>query len=179
MTRERTDAALIRLALDGSADAIGELFDRYWPLAWRTAIAITGDRGLAEDAGQEAIQSALRSLERFDPERPFAPWLKRIAVNQALDTLRRRKRIDASEERAEARMPPVAEEEPADRVALVGDVVAGLPHAKRTIVVLHYWLDFAVPEIAEILDLPVGTVASRLSRALADVRAHLQESVVD
>ncbi|MBM2824143.1 MAG: polymerase ECF-type sigma factor, partial [Thermoleophilia bacterium] len=81
--RRRPDTELIVLARKGSAEAAGALFDRYWTLAWRAAYAVTGDRSLADDAAQEAVEKAFAALDRFDETRPFAPWLKRIAINRA------------------------------------------------------------------------------------------------
>ena len=75
----RPDTELVVLARQGSSEAAGALFDRYWILAWRTAYAVTADRGLADDAGQEAFVKAFGALSRFDETQPFAPWLKRIA----------------------------------------------------------------------------------------------------
>jgi RNA polymerase sigma-70 factor (ECF subfamily) len=81
--RRRPDIELAVLAREGSAEAAGALFDRYWVLAWRTAYAVTADRTLADDAAQEAFVKAFAALGRFDELQPFAPWLKRIAINAA------------------------------------------------------------------------------------------------
>jgi DNA-directed RNA polymerase specialized sigma24 family protein len=78
--RRLPDPELIALARDGSAEAAGALFDRYWVLAWGAAYAVTADRALADDAAQEAIERAFRTLDRFDETRPFGPWLKRIGI---------------------------------------------------------------------------------------------------
>ena len=88
------DHELIVLARKGSSQAAEALFDRYWTHAWRAAYAVTGDRSLADDAAQEAIEKAFGALDRFDETRPFAPWLKRIAVNRAVDHLRRARRVE-------------------------------------------------------------------------------------
>ena len=92
--RGRPDTELVVLARRGSAEAAGALFDRYWVLAWRTAYAVTADRVLADDAGQEAFVKAFAALDRFDETQPFAPWLKRIAINAAVDFLRRSRRLE-------------------------------------------------------------------------------------
>jgi RNA polymerase sigma-70 factor (ECF subfamily) len=178
--RGRPDPELIALAREGSADAAGALFDRYWVLAWSAAYAVTADRALADDAAQDAIQQAFRALDRFDETRPFAPWLKRIAVNRAIDQLRRRRKLDVlGDESAVLHGWKVGEAADADlRLWAVADAVAALGAAKRTVVVLHYWLDLPVEEIAGVLGLPIGTVASRLSRALADLRHVLEDEYV-
>jgi RNA polymerase sigma-70 factor (ECF subfamily) len=168
------DAQLVALVRTGDEAAVDELFGRVWPLVWHWAYGVTGDRMLADHVAQDAILRAFRSLGRFDPARPFRPWLKRITVNLAIDELRREKR----QERARAWMTelrPVTpfDEEPETLAALV-DAVRVLPERQRLVVVLHYWLDTRVEEIASILELPVGTVVSRLSRARAALREQLE-----
>jgi RNA polymerase sigma-70 factor (ECF subfamily) len=170
------DAELIALARRGSVEAAGVLFDRYWPSAWTAAYAVTADRAASDDAAQEAIQQAFAALDRFDATRPFGPWLKRIAVNRAIDHLRRTRRVAVLDEEGELHAWALGEAAEEDmRLWAVADAVAGLGTAKRAVVVLHYWLDFTIEEIAGTLGLPVGTVASRLSRALAELRVALGE----
>ena len=175
--RRRPDHELIAFARKGSSEAIDVLFDRYWPLVWRAAYAVTADRTLADDASQEAIEKVFARLDRFDETRPLGPWTKRIAANCAIDCLRRRKPVVGLEEAV-----PAWELTEAADVALrawaVADAVAALGDAKRMVVVLRYWLDLPLDEIAGILGLPVGTVASRLNRALAELRLVLEEEHV-
>lgn len=169
------DPELIGLARGGSAEAAGALFDRHWQTAWGAAYAVTADRALADDAAQEAIQKAFAALQSFDVTRPFGPWLKRIAVNRAIDHLRRERRADLLHD--ETLHGWTLGEGAAEDVRLwaVADAVAALGTSKRAVVVLHYWLDLPLDEIAGVLGLPVGTVASRLSRALAELRVALGE----
>jgi RNA polymerase sigma-70 factor (ECF subfamily) len=178
--RRRPDTELIVLARGGSQDAAEVLFDRYWTHAWRSAYAVTADRALADDAAQEAITKAFASLRRFDETRPFGPWLKRITVNCAIDLLRRGSRLEVLEDEGTTfHAWAVGESAEEDlRLWAVADAVAALGAAKRIVVVLHYWLDLPLEEIAGALGLPVGTVASRLARAKADLRAVLEEEHV-
>jgi RNA polymerase sigma-70 factor, ECF subfamily len=169
----RDDGLLVEQARRGSADALAELFERYWPVAWRTAYALLADRTAADDAAQDGLQRAFGSLGRFERGRPFEPWLKRIVANRALDELRRERRRPA----LEARAPRIQPREPDEAPALAA-VVAALPEEKRVVVVLRYWLDLSVDEIAAELGLPRGTVGSRLSRALDDLRLELGNSDV-
>ena len=174
--RRRPDTELIVLVREGSQDAAEVLFDRYWTHAWRTAYAVTADRALADDAAQEAIEKAFASLHRFDETRPFGPWLKRIAVNRAIDHLRRNRRQELLNEETTYDAWAVGEAAEDDlRHWAVADAVAALGSAKRIVIVLHYWLDLPLDEIAGVLGLPVGTVASRLGRAKAELRAVLEE----
>ncbi len=173
--RRRPDSELIVLAREGSSDAAGALFDRYWEHAWRAAYAVTADRALADDAAQDAVQRAFGALDSFDETRPFAPWLKRIAANRAIDLLRRGQRLTALDH--DTAWETVARESHDDASAVV-QAVAALDPQKRAVVVLRYWLDFSVEDIAGVLGVPVGTVASRLSRALSQLRHVLEEEHV-
>ena len=167
----RDDTVLVEAAAAGSRDAIADLYERYWPLAWQWAYLVTGSRARADDLAQDAIVRAFGALDRFDPQRPFGPWLKRILVNKAIDDARRDRRLRVGDEwMADLKAPGD------DVTAVSGDVVdavRGLAPARREVIVLHCWLDLAVDEIAALLGLPFGTVASRLSRALADLRVAL------
>ncbi len=178
--RRRPDIELIVLARKGSSEAAEVLFDRYWTHAWRAAYAVSADRSLADDAAQEAIEKAFGALDRFDETRPFAPWLKRIAVNRAIDHLRRARRVDTLGGRETTlhtwEVGESAEEDL--RSWAVADAVAALGESKRLVIVLHYWLDLPLEEIAGVLGLPVGTVASRFARAKAELRAVLEEDRV-
>jgi RNA polymerase sigma-70 factor (ECF subfamily) len=163
--RMRSDAKLVELARNGSRDAAAELFARHWRPAWRAAYAITGRRELADDVAQDAFERAFAALARFDERRPFAPWLHRIVTNRCLDLLRAERRLtgDAELERLEARELPGGDSE-------LLEAVAGLSLQRRVVVVLRYGLGYPPAQIAAILDLPVGTVHSRLARALEDLR---------
>ena len=175
--RRQPDIELIVLVRKGSSDAAEVLFDRYWPHAWRAAYAVTADRGLADDAAQEAMVKAFGSLHRFDETRPFAPWLKRITVNRAIDHLRRNRRVEllTDEDATTFHTWSVGESAEKDlRHWAVSDAVAGLGEGKRLVIVLHYWLDLPLEEIAGMLGLPVGTVASRLARAKVELRTVLE-----
>lgn len=178
--RRRPDPELIVLARHGSAAAVEVLFDRYWPHVWKSAYAVTADPALADDAAQEAIGSAFGALDRFDETRPLGPWLKRIAINRAVDQLRRRRRAGVlHDENTTFHAWAVGDSAEDDlRQWAVADAVAALGAGKRMVVVLHYWLDLPIDEIAGVLGLPVGTVASRLARAKTELRAVLEEQRV-
>jgi RNA polymerase sigma-70 factor, ECF subfamily len=178
--RRRPDPELIALARKGSTAAVEVLFDRYWPHVWKSAYAVTADHGLADDAAQEAIEKGFAALDRFDETRPLGPWLKRIAINRAVDHLRRRRRVEVvSDEDVTFHAWSLGESADEDvRQWAVADAVAALGAGKRVVVVLHYWLDLPIDEIAGVLGLPVGTVASRLARAKAELRTALERQHV-
>jgi len=174
MLRRSDDALLIGLARRGSAAAYERLFRKYWRVAWQAAHAVTLDRVLADDVAQEAMERALGSLDRFDDSRPLGPWVKRIAVNRAIDELRRDRRL-VREADVERERGPLWREDASPQQLALAQAVAALDADKRIVVVLHYWLDHSVREIADLLDLPVGTVTSRLTRARNELRGGLED----
>jgi len=155
------ERAWIRGAQQGSVADLERLFREHWPRAYRAARLVTGDAAAAEDIAQEAFLAAVRNLDRFDRRRPFAPWLHRIVVNRAIDWTRAR-RLRAEVELGEwVPAPPAVE--PGDGTLAR---IAELPPEHRAVVVLRYVLEYTPGEIAELLDLPRGTVNSRLRRGL-------------
>jgi RNA polymerase sigma-70 factor (ECF subfamily) len=158
----RDERAWVRGAQAGSASDLEALFRAYWPRAFRAAYLVVHDAGAAEDIAQEAFLAALRSLDRFDRRRPFGPWLHRIVVNRAIDWSRARKLRGETE---------LVEAVPAgDPAAPLGeDVLArlrALAPEHRAVIVLRHLLEYTPGEIADLLDLPRGTVNSRLRRGL-------------
>ena len=170
--RRAGDAALVRAAQGGSERAVEELFARHWPDAYRTALLIAHDRAAAEDIAQEAFLAALRALPRFDRRRPLRPWLHRIVVNRAIDHARARRL------RAEVDVDAIAEPvAPPPDLGLgeIGAALARLSPEHRAVVVMRYLLELTPGEIAATLDLPRGTVNSRLRRGLDTLGGVLEE----
>ncbi len=167
-----SDGELVSRARLGSSDAAAELFSRHWPGAWRVAYTVTGRRDMAEDVAQDAFERAFAALARFDRSRPFAPWLHRIVVNRSLDLLRSERRLVGPEalDRLES---PWRDQTGDDRRLLAA--VSGLSPQRRVVIVLRYGLGYSPVAIAELLELPVGTVHSRLARALDDLRHRERE----
>lgn len=162
MRAGRDERARVRAAQRGSASDVEALFHDHWPRAYRAAYLVTHDAAAAEDIAQESFLAAIRALDRFDRRRPFGPWLHRIAVNRAIDWTRARK-LRAEVELGES--VPAAEPARPPR----DDVLAALerlPPEHRAVIVLRYLLEFTPGEIADALDLPRGTVNSRLRRGL-------------
>jgi len=169
-TREEVD--LVTAARRGSREAAGELFSRHWRGAWKTAFAITRAEAAAEDCVQDAFERAFRALPRFDGRRPFGAWLHRIVVNRALSHLRDERPLVALDA-----VPEQSADDPeagAERALLAR--VAGLAPERRAVVILRYGLGHSVAEIAELIEVPVGTVQSRLARALSQLRSELEVS---
>ena len=160
---------LINAARLGSPDAQADLFAAHWREAWRTARAICGDDHRAEDIAQDALIKALGALDSYDRRRPFGAWLRRIVVNHALNALRRDRRLTGLDDAATVAAQGKGAWEPGLAAA-----VRALPADRRVVVTLRYGLDLTPPEIADAMDLPVGTVHSRLARALGDLRQSLE-----
>jgi len=164
----RDERAWVRGAQGGSASDLEALFRAYWPRAFRAAYLVAHDAAAAEDIAQEAFLAATRSLDRFDRRRPFGPWLHRIVVNRAIDWSRARAL------RAESELHEVAVDQPdrsdADRLAAA---IAELPEEQRAVIVLRHLLEYTPGEIADLLELPRGTVNSRLRRGLDALRDEL------
>jgi RNA polymerase sigma-70 factor (ECF subfamily) len=177
LRRARSERSLIRGAQAGSEADLELLFRRHWPRAYRAALLIVHDHAAAEDIAQEAFVAAIRRLDRFDRRRPFAPWLGAIVANRAIDWVRTR---TARRESAEPGPEPVS---PPDwPVGLYSqEVLAGLAALSaehRAVVVMRYVLDYTPGEIARALELPRGTVNSRLRRGLDALEARLREAEV-
>ncbi len=155
------ERAWIRGAQQGSVADLERLFREHWPRAYRAAHLVTGDAAAAEDIAQEAFLAAVRNLDRFDGRRPFGPWLHRIVVNRAIDWTRARK-LRAEVELGDYLPAAPTPEHNGGALARIAD----LPAEHRAVVVLRYVLEYTPGEIAELLDLPRGTVNSRLRRGL-------------
>jgi RNA polymerase sigma-70 factor (ECF subfamily) len=162
------DRAWVRGAQAGSVADLEALYRNHWPHAYRAAYLVVHDQAAAEDIAQEAFLAAIRTLDRFDVRRPFGPWLHRIVVNRAIDwararTLRREVGAETALEHAAA---PADRRNPRELSAGVLDALASLSPEQRAVIVLRYLLEYSPGEIAGILDLPRGTVNSRLRRGL-------------
>lgn len=164
----------MRDAQRGSADAVEALFRWHWPRAHRAAYLIVHDSAAAEDIAQESFLAALRNLDRFDRRRPFGPWLHRIVTNRAIDHARARKlkREVDGDGQPEAAATEIRGVRPSDDVMAA---LAALAPERRAVVVLRYLLDFTPGEIAAALDVPRGTVNSRLRRGLDVLQGLLRE----
>lgn len=173
--RARSEHALIRGALAGSEADLEALFHRHWPRAYRTAFLIVHDHAAAEDIAQEAFIQAVRRLDRFDRRRRFAPWLGAIVANRAIDWARARTaRHESSHEAPEPVAPPDA---PVGRYSdEILRALAALTPEHRSVIVLRYLLEYTPGEIGRVLDLPRGTVNSRLRRGLDMLQGRLEES---
>jgi RNA polymerase sigma-70 factor, ECF subfamily len=162
------DRELLQQLQIGSLQALGELYDRHQRMVYRTALAITGDTEAAADLLQDVFLRLHRFAERVDPHRPLEPWLYRVTANLAYTYVKRSHRwFRPLEEVTEwlagmkrSAFPAIAEMD--DDWRQVQQAISSLPLPQRIVVVLYYIDGLSMQEIAEIVDVPSGTVKSRL-----------------
>ncbi|MAE64113.1 MAG: RNA polymerase subunit sigma-70 [Phycisphaeraceae bacterium] len=178
-----SDEELVRQNRQGRQEAFTEIVKRYEQELYHFLVRFMGSRPAAEDVFQDTFLQVHRSLDTFQLERRFKPWLFTIAANKARDHLRRNKRRAASQ--LSAPIQAGGEEDrqfldlmqsdlplPADEASKreiqqrVRDVIEDLPEHLREILVLAYFHQLPYKEIAGILDIPLGTVKSRLHSAV-------------
>ena len=166
-----TDTKQLVLAIqDGSLDALGELYDRYNRLVYRTALGVTGDTESASDLLQEVFLRLFRFAERIDVERPLEPWLYRMTANLSYTFVKRRRWAQPIEDVSEwlagpKRSQPTYRAEKNEAWKQVEEAIQQLPLPQRMVIVLYYINERSLQEVAEILEIPAGTVKSRLHYA--------------
>jgi RNA polymerase sigma-70 factor (ECF subfamily) len=156
-------------------EAFANLFQQYKNLVFKTAYLMLGSTEEAEDALQEVFLSVHRALGTFDPSRAaFTTWIYRITVNQCLNRRRKRRITILPLGETAASYPSPESQVMTDQT--LEHALNGLSDKLRSVVVLRYYADLPYAEIGEILDVPLGTVKSRLNQALETLRRSLEPS---
>lgn len=180
------DEELMVLVQDGDSDALEVLYDRHGGPAYSLAHRIMGERQAAEDATQEAFLSVWRTSASYDAARgSVRSWLLQIVRNRAIDALRRSSvrggRLDFDDEGLlEAQEAPERTEGEAsrrERAAHVRGALKELPRDQAQVLGLAYFAGFTHSEIAELLNMPLGTVKGRMRLGLQKVRSNLGELI--
>lgn len=171
---------LVMQAQQGDRNAYGELVCRHYEHVIRVVYRLCGDAQLAQDATQEAFMRAWVKLPGFRPKAPFRNWLYRVAANAAFDALRRKpeENIEDSEGMlvmAEKNPGPEADYIAKEQAAFLQGAVKALPEAARAVLVMREYGELSYEEIAAVLEIPVGTVMSRLNYARNRLRETLQK----
>jgi RNA polymerase sigma-70 factor, ECF subfamily len=164
---------LLTRASAGESAAFAALVRRYQRTVYSVALRMLGDRHRAEDLAQEVFLQLYRSLDSIGSDAHLAFWLRKVAVNRAIDRMRQESRYD-NEPLTEA--ASVADEIGDDDPLLhrrMAELVAQLPPAARAVVVLRYQEDLDPVDIASTLDMPINTVKSHLKRSLTSLRARV------
>ncbi len=163
------EQSLIEKAREGDRDAYGELVRQHFTGVVNVIYRLCGDGGLAEEMAQEAFLRAWNHLESFRLGSSLRNWLYRIAVNATLDDLRRRKEENIEVEKIEM----VVDGTPGPEALLIAreesdllqTAIESLPGSARTVLVLREYGELSYQEIASTLEIPIGTVMSRLNYA--------------
>jgi RNA polymerase sigma-70 factor (ECF subfamily) len=172
----RDDLELVLRIGEGETDALRTLYERYGSILFGYSLRLLGDHQAAEECTQDVLVSVWRNARSYDPGRAaVSSWMLAMARNRAIDVLRRRAARPAD---PHAEVPPgseapdtaerVVQEDTATRVA---EALAELPEGQREVVLLAYFQGFSHTEIAEQLQVPLGTVKGRMRLALDRLRA--------
>ena len=164
-----SEAEIIRSAQGGDRNAFSELVRMHARGVFNVVYRMCGDELIAEDAAQETFIRAWQNLSSYRPQTPLRNWLYRIAFNAGLDMLRKEKRIlpNAIEDLNLSDGQPGLESlvSQQERTQLVQKAILSLPDASRAVLVLREYEEMSYQEISSTLDIPVGTVMSRLNYA--------------
>jgi len=189
--RELSDQEIVALARDGREAAYRELIHRYERPVFSLIYRMVRDRALAEDLAQDTFVKVLNALESYRPEYKFSSWIFKIANNVAIDQLRRREldtlsldgspdartreEIEATALQAVDRTEtPLAELESRELGTVIEQAIARLRPEYRSCILLRHVEGRSYEEIAETLDLPLGTVKTYIHRARHELRDYLE-----
>lgn len=165
---------LLRLAADGDARAIRMLYDRYAPRVYAVVRRIAADDDLAQDYAQEAWIRAIRALPTFRGDARFSTWLHRIAVNAALQALRKNDARDRREAPAPDDVPIAPSHQDSLLQKRLERALDALPEGMRQVLILHDVEGYTHEEIGDALGVTSGTSKSQLFKARAKMRAELE-----
>lgn len=176
----------IKAIQKGDQNAYAEIVELYKEKVYRICYRMLGNRHEAEDAAQEAFIRAYVNIDTYNPAMKFSSWLYRIATNLSIDKLRKKKpdvyldeEVSGAEGLTMYSQLPATDASPEDTVETlelqetVQKAIQKLPEKYRSVIVLKYIEDLSLQEISEILDLPIGTVKTRIHRGREALRKHL------
>jgi len=175
--KAKYDYKLVQLAVKGDEKAYAELLDRYKDAIYYMLLKMVNNKNDAEDLTIEAFGKAFKNIEQYTPNYAFSTWLFKIATNNCIDFIRKKKAniisIDNTEESNEMSSPslqsntldPEADMIKNQKVTLMRSVVHKLKPRYRNLIELRYFKEYSYEEIANELNLPLGTVKAQLFRA--------------
>jgi RNA polymerase sigma-70 factor (ECF subfamily) len=176
-----SDAELVAMIREQPASGLAALYDRYGRLIFSVALRIVQDHGSAEEITQDVFLRCWRSIDRYQSSQGSLPsWLLAIAHHRAIDELRSRRGKDMQREISDDTIPPLVALEPGfDEALLRGEVHEALhllPPAQRDVIELIFWGGLTRREVADRLNLPLGTVHTRLRLGMEKLRAALGQA---
>ncbi len=175
--KARHDYKLVRLAIAGDEKAYAELLDRYKDAIYYMLLKMVNNKSDAEDLTIEAFGKAFKNISQYTPNYAFSTWLFKIATNNCIDFIRKKKAnlisLDQTSEDQDSIGTPLQADTPdpeedmikSQRMALTRSVVEKLKPRYKTLVELRYFKEYSYDEIANELNLPIGTVKAQLFRA--------------
>ena len=172
---------LVKAALEGDKHAFGEIVTRYRKMVARTVKSMLGDSVFAEDIGQEVFIKLYYSLPEFRGEAKLSTYIQRIAVNLTLNEIKRRKRFfsmfsqKGNNEMYEFEVADQDTQEQREATEIVTKALKAMDPKFSIIITMRMLQGYSTKETAEILDLPLGTVLSRLSRAQEQLKDILEK----
>lgn len=179
--RHKDENELVTASLNGDKNAFGEIVKRYQGMVARTVKGMLGDSVFSEDIGQEVFIKLYYSLSEFRGEAKLSTYIQKIAVNLTLNEIKRRKRFftmfsqRGNNEMHEYDVADHSSEEKNEATEIVGKALKRMDPKFRIIVTMRMMQGYSTKETAEILDLPLGTVLSRLSRAQGQLKEILKK----
>ncbi len=175
--QDASDLELAILSRRGDTNAFSLLVDRYRDGVVNMVYRLCGDPDLAQESTQETFLRAWKNIQSYDTQRPMRNWLYRIAANLTIDALRREKPavdIDAFDP-PDKKVNVEADIIRRQRISDIRQAVLALPPASRSVLVLREYEGMSYSEISETLDIPLGTVMSRLNFARSQLRRTLKD----
>jgi RNA polymerase sigma-70 factor (ECF subfamily) len=179
--RQSDDNELVRASIEGDKLAFEEIVNRYQKMVARTVKGMLGDSVFAEDIGQEVFIKLYYSLSDFRGEAKLSTYIQKIAVNLTLNEIKRRKRFfsmfsqKGNNEMYEIEVADFDTEEKREASEIVNKALMRLEPKFRIVVAMRMLQGYSTKETSEILDLPLGTVLSRLSRAQEQLKEILEK----
>jgi RNA polymerase sigma-70 factor, ECF subfamily len=179
--RQTDENELIKASINGDKLAFSEIVDRYRRLVARTVKGMLGDSVFAEDIGQEVFIKLYYSLPEFRGEAKLSTYIQKIAINLTLNEIKRRKRFfsmfsqKGNSEMHEFEVADADNQERRDATEIVNRALMSLEPKFRIVVTMRMLQGYSTKETAEILNLPLGTVLSRLSRAQEQLKGVIEK----
>jgi RNA polymerase sigma factor (sigma-70 family) len=175
MTNSMSDEELMSQVRNGVGEMLGVLFERYQVPLFNFYLKLTGERAASEDLVQEVFFRILKYRQSYRLETPFRAWMYQIARNARVDYLRRRRPETAWEPEMSPAIAPVDTAQQSQENALLHRALMRLPLEKREVLVLSRFQELKYEEIAQLLGCELGTVKTRVHRALQELRDIFQQ----